>query len=818
MVVKLPHKSSHRSMTVTRAATICLFLTALLCRPIQAKLPLNFQHVLELSDPSAFKALEGLKMLYYFVDIRDSGYDFFYEYDKAANFLSQYGFRAGIVDCSSVTDPDCQEPSIGTKIFLYQNDEIWASLYLMNMFDVNSIASNALQIALIDVVDIINTKVERLERMAPLQGKKDVVFGYFSAIGTYVHRVFMEVAYAFHNEVQFMFTNSQRAVSDLEMSTTDNNTIIWFFKCKGMPSDPEERAVGNCPRILYRGNVTLNSLLWALRLLDGPKHFYLPEDGSRIPCQAVHCIYLYYDEQKKEKMIEVADLIVNTYQGVMATVLVNLKSKEVADLFLLSEDLPSISVTYAGEEDHYHFKKNISKESLFEFIEETLSNAPNTSDSDSEFALEDMEAMDHASFLIDDEVAASLFESRHLNIDVSSLTALTDKTFAEAETSPNLTLVLFYKSCDPASVTLLQHLSEWRDQNKDQFPDLALASVNCFDWTDVCSKQMILLSPTVRLIGHQRGQDIKTDPERTYTGALNPKDVVSYLFIYGLDGVMKISAEDANQLLSGEFRGISNLTSHCLFGLFHEHSWEMAEFELAAKEQRGKTLYTLMTGPDAESFGQTHGLTLPTVLALRWDDPLVPKSSMSGPINKGKILEFSKSSKISLFPELTPEVLPYIYQTKRPLLILFWKSPDPSYSTMKDLVESGEFKDIIFTWLNLTSYTDFGVQLVETYFSVPSLPALSMIYFTEKLVYNFEGNQITEESVKTWIEKLINHRDSMEPSYQMKHNEWKPQRESYDFLKDHPFDHWENVKTTLKKPDVSTSVPENAKKPAHEEL
>lgn len=49
------------------------------------------------------------------------------------------------------------------------------------------------------------------------------------------------------------------------------------------------------------------------------------------------------------------------------------------------------------QEDHYHFKKNISKESLFEFIEETLSNAPNTSDSDSEFALEDMEAMDHAS-------------------------------------------------------------------------------------------------------------------------------------------------------------------------------------------------------------------------------------------------------------------------------------------------------------------------------------------------------------------------------------------------------------------------------------
>lgn len=300
-MVKRPHKISHRSMTVTPAAIICLFLTALLCQPIQAKLPLNFQHVLELSDPSAFKALEGLKMLYYFVDIRDSGYDFFYEYDKAANFLSQYGFRAGIVDCSSVADSDCQEPSIGTKIFLYQNDEIWASLYLMNMFDVNSIASNALQIALIDVVDIINTKVERLERMAPLQGKKDVVFGYFSAIGTYVHRVFMEVAYAFHNEVQFMFTNSQRAVSDLEMSTTDNNTIIWFFKCKGMPSDSEERAVGNCPRILYRGNVTLNSLLWALRLLDGPKHFYLPEDGSRIPCQAVHCIYLYYDEEKKKK-------------------------------------------------------------------------------------------------------------------------------------------------------------------------------------------------------------------------------------------------------------------------------------------------------------------------------------------------------------------------------------------------------------------------------------------------------------------------------------------------------------------------------------
>ena len=49
--------------------------------------------------------------------------------------------------------------------------------------------------------------------------------------------------------------------------------------------------------------------------------------------------------------------------------------------------------------------------------------------------------------LIDDEVAASVYESRYLNIDVTSITALTDKTFAEAETSPNLTLVLFYKPC-----------------------------------------------------------------------------------------------------------------------------------------------------------------------------------------------------------------------------------------------------------------------------------------------------------------------------------------------------------------------------------
>lgn len=803
---------------VLRGIAVVCFFAIILCppQPVDAKLPVNFQHVIKVEDISAFEASKGLKMLYYFVHIRDASFEFFYEYDKAANFLGQYAFRAGIVDCSSVTIPSCEQPDIGTKIFLYQNDEILASLNLMNMFDVNSIASNALQIALLDMVDIINTKVERLERMAPLQGEKDIVFGYFSAIGTYVHRVFMEVAYAFNNEVQFMFTNSQRAVSDLKMPVNENNTIIWFFKCKDMPSGSVERAIGNCPSILYRGNVTLNSFLWALRLLDGPKHFYLPEDGSRIPCQGVHCIYLYYNGNKKQKMVEMADLIVNTYQGVLATVLVNLESEEIAELYSLANHLPTISLTYAGEDDHYYLKKDITKENIFEFIEETLSMAPNNTDS--ELDVEDMDSMDHTSFLIDDEVAASVYESRHLNIDYSSLTALTDKTFAEAEISPNLTLVLFYKPCDPAGVTILQHLNEWANKTAGQFPELSLAYVNCFDWTDVCSKQMILHSPTVRLIGQQHGKDIKALPQRTYTGALNPKNMVSFLYTYRLDGTLEINADEVDALIKGNLRSLNNLTSFCLFGLFHEQSQEIKEFELAAKQEKGKTFFALMKGVEAETFTQTQEMPMPCVLALRWNDPVVPITLFRGPFSKENILEFSEDSKLPMFPELDPVLLPIIYKTRRPLLILFWKDQDPSYLEIKAVVELGAFNDVIFTWLNLTAYTDFGVQLIETYFSVPSLPALSMVYFSEKRVYNYMEKSITSQLVTDWIEEVTVNRNNMEPSYQMTENDWKPQRENFDFLKDHPFDDWEN-RNKMKKPDVSASVPSQGyRKPNHEEL
>ena len=59
-----------QKMMILPGAMFCFFLVTFWCQPVQTELPLNFKHVLDVGDPSAFKAFEGLKMLYYFVDIR----------------------------------------------------------------------------------------------------------------------------------------------------------------------------------------------------------------------------------------------------------------------------------------------------------------------------------------------------------------------------------------------------------------------------------------------------------------------------------------------------------------------------------------------------------------------------------------------------------------------------------------------------------------------------------------------------------------------------------------------------------------------------
>ncbi|CAI9714745.1 Hypothetical predicted protein [Octopus vulgaris] len=767
----------------------------------------SFRRVTLVSDAEKFKAADGFKMIYHIVNSVIPTYerkeDFFEMFEHSADVLRNYDFKVGLIDCSTVKDIECNEPKVNSKVFLYNGDEIWADVPLANMLDVDSVVSNALLIPLLDDFEIIYTRIERLEVVAQLQGFKNVIFGYLFAIGTNVHRVLLELAYIYKQEIQFMLTTTQRTISDLEQHSKDNSTMIWFFLCKDS-SDTEP--FGVCPTVLYRGNISFTSLASAIKLVNGPKYYYLPENGSSIPCNVSNCLYLFHSKENKADVENVAESVVTTYLGVVAVILVDMDSKNLNSYLYYTKKTPSAAISFAGQNGKTFMETSFSKVSLMNFLQRYVAGSVVKQ----EPLIEEQEALEEFAYSInDDEVSNVVYSNRDVEYD-NIVTTLTDQSFADLEQSSQLTLVIFYLPYNPVYSALLQHFLEWKQKYGSLYPHLSVACFNCFDWTDVCEKQHILHTPTLQLFGQKQGLST-SKTAINYTGALHATDIMAFLYLHHFNETVHLKEADIPSLLSGQFQSIANITSHCLLGLFSEDSEELKNFSRAAKEKRGTSLFTFLTGDAAKKFAKKNGVSIPSVMAIRWSDLLQPINYLSPPITPETVSQFAEASKVEKFGELTPEILPYIHRLGKPLSIFFWKPSDTcesAFAEVKRVSQSVKSQDIVFTWLNLASQMSdhFQIQLFETYFQAPVVPALSMVYFSEHAVYNYEDGNFSEESVLEWMEKLREKRHEMKSSYDMEYNDWKPTLRSINFLKDHPFMPLKETTTT------STPMAGNEKK------
>ncbi|XP_041350651.1 thioredoxin domain-containing protein 16-like [Gigantopelta aegis] len=501
---------------------LTVVLVAFLCSNVLSSVQFSFQHVQTLTSASLenFKQATHVTLLYFYKKELPRIKSFFKALDKSAEYLENYGSKIGLLDCTVEKDDGCSEKNVEHTLITYIDGSELMRLELETMFDVNSIMSNVLQVILLMEVPIVQTLDSRLELEIKHKGKHDIIYSYHKAIGTYEHRVFLELAFAYQSRYVFAVTTEFESVKGLtdEEQTTDekSSAAIWILYCK----DSKQPGPG-CENVKYRGSMNLPSLAKYLRSVTNPTVFLYPEHSSVPQCRqdGIDCLLLFYDAASRNRVMEIAESVKYVVHDIAGTVAVNVEHKD-ADLSQVAFDksAPAVGILRGGL-THYMDKpwtaSNIDvfiRENLFKEIHEETFSEESYGDKLDLPSVEEVETQD-------DEVANAVFQMQKPLI--SDIPSLTDKTFPTTIAESSLTVVLFYLPFDAQSKAFLHSYKEVTQiLSESDTKKSPLTIINCHDWTDVCQKQNITIYPTTRVFR-------KASKPMDYQGPLDIKAVVS---------------------------------------------------------------------------------------------------------------------------------------------------------------------------------------------------------------------------------------------------------------------------------------------------
>ncbi|XP_021352840.1 uncharacterized protein LOC110449973, partial [Mizuhopecten yessoensis] len=289
---------------------------------------------------------------------------FMKEYEKSAEFLEVYGVNFGVYDCRSqpIDEELCGMDMIEHNIYTYRQGATLLQLELQTMFDVNSIMSNILQLVLLREVPILQRREEREDFEYRSRGVRDIIFTFQKAIGTYEHRIFMEVAYAYSDNFQFALSTSKQSLQNFDDMATDDS-VIWVLQCK------DSKKVDPCPKIRYYGYMDLASLAQFVRALTFPKQFNIPSDGPTSPyaqTENLHVIYMYYKADSRSIVMELAGKLSKKYRGIYGVVTVDIESADPP--FSFDGVTPAVGILMEGEVSPNYLNEEVTQANIFKFI------------------------------------------------------------------------------------------------------------------------------------------------------------------------------------------------------------------------------------------------------------------------------------------------------------------------------------------------------------------------------------------------------------------------------------------------------------------
>ncbi|KAK3582677.1 hypothetical protein CHS0354_031088 [Potamilus streckersoni] len=738
----------------------------------------------------------NLRAVYYFKRDLPRLRAFLKELDKSAENLKVYGVEVALFDCTTSTDEEtCKKDKVEQMIYTYRNGQKLLQLELETMFDVNSIMSNILQLVLLREVPILQRQEERNQYVDRHRGKFDTIFGYMRAIGTYEHRVFMEVAYAYQDKYKFALCTNKEGYSGLEgENEVAEQTTAWVIYSKGtteMISSPSLRL--KCPVNL----VTLASFVKALTL---PKTYDVPVSGAEIPYQSkdMHIAYLYYDGDTEKNVKENADRLAQDFHGTVG--IVTIERNAAIQQFT--------SHGYDGRSPRISFQMKDTTNPVFPppelwnpqeinmFVKASVAeycrknpgpvnpsgemNGEETAERGTavspDINVDEVETQD-------DEVAGEVIRLNKVPMKLDLVPALTDKTFPQNIGSTNLLLVLFYLPFDARSMSFLRRYGEAAVMLRDQSTK-SLARVNCYDWTDVCGNQNVTIYPTLRV--YQKMGEVHED----YKGPMDTQAVYSTVKLLQYSRPLPLTIQsEIDGFVSGTFPpDMSTISNTSIMGLFGKsHAQEQAVYDQLAEEMKDKFVFGLVDSAFAPKMANMYGTDLPAVVVLKRDDMLEPHVVYRGMYQAQVLKDFILMNSLPKLVELTPQRFPLLYGQQKPFVILFTNGGDKSKLSEKaieQVIQTNKYRDLMFCYLSVPSKSSLGHRVLQQYNSNLDIPTISLVKLNtvSAKVYNlFDGYKYESDKISEWIGHVLAGQEQL--SSMLPRGDWKPLSKGYNFLK-----------------------------------
>lgn len=758
----------------------------------------NASNLIEFTAADFYEKLYSGKMMFMYFEREVSPPIslFLVELEKSAGALQDYGVLVGKVNCNKeMVSNYCSEAKVLQTAFLFRSGKEFLSFDLDTVFDVNAIVSEVLFAILRDEVRYVHTDADLLAMEKTVKGRKDIVLGYVSSLGTQEHRSIMETAFVYGSKYQFILITGGPVLKHLDIRDSSTPSAqVWVLHCrdhKALRSAKSER----CPLTPMKKTLSTLSLHSFLQLMEAPLVTEMHEDPSKIPppqfpYQHVPQVFLFAHPETEHLDKETAHALAWKLRGLALVLLIHRDNTAVKTPkeFNAAYRLPGKAIEYLTLHN-------------FEEVLNLFTNK-DTNDAIEEEEAEEMEDFEDEDFFdqLDDEVAASVYLKRAKELDMDVFTELNTHNFFNVVAQSRLTVALFYLKWDAVSMAFLEPFVEVAESLLDaDIDDVQMCAVNCGEWTDLCAAQSgtskplpfqpIATFPTILLLRSQ-------EPAQSYKGMLSSQALYRFIMLSRVDSPLKLQNEaDINLFMSGAIHpDLSGPVADKVLGLFDTHSHPgVSVFTEAAKALSGELLTGLLTDGLALNWATNHKVPLPAVLAFpSWRTDASP-SVLPLPSSAEELMAHINTALFQPVPELTVANLPTFLSHGKTLLLLFVAEEEDEIGQKQNKALVGELKKVAETggpmmekylpcWIHL-GRTPAGIDVLGSYLgSVPPLPSLILTHNPSAAeIYQFPPRSpIAAASVLQWVQRVEQGREQAVGVLGEK--SWPPVTPFYDFL------------------------------------
>ncbi|XP_073434020.1 thioredoxin domain-containing protein 16 isoform X2 [Dendrobates tinctorius] len=643
----------------------------------------------------------GTTSLLYFSSAGLSGNVIFLEeLQKSSPVLQDYGIAVAKVICG---EEAVLRFCVEDNAYLFRGSRLLRSFPTDTLFDVNAIVANVLFVLLYNEVRYITSTPELRKLEDAAKGKKNIVFAYVHAIGTPEHRYVMEAAFVHGSTHQFVVTTEMNVLKDI--SAEDPSLVparLAFIHCKSVTGVSQK-----CRRSLSDQPLTTIGVHRFLKLMGLPlvvQSSVDPEEFSSVHLQlGLPVIFILSQQETYEADLETAEDVAWQLLGKAGVAVLSREKSQVK--------VPATYNVAVKRPDESSAVKYLTLETTQQILD--LIHVPKEEKPDD--VLADPEVQD-------DEVAKDIFRSRRPRLPLPLVPSLTDDTFRMVSSGARPTAVLFFLIWEHVSLTFLKSFQEVAKKYKERL-DVSMATVNCADWTDVCTKEQITSFPSVKI--YQAGQR-----PLLYGGMMGTDELARFLLLFTLECPQRLqTVEEAGDYIRGVMhRSLSPFYNISALGLFTPGMREAEDFISAAGNLRGFAVVGIYNGEAASVLAQHYGTLPPAVLFSQHSLQKVNAVSIHS-ATVDDILPLLRRELLGEFPEVTVESLPALMKLQKPMLILFSDGVvDPRIEKhVLSLVRGRYLEQMTTCWLNIRNTPD-GLLVLKAYFSViPPLPQLVLI-------------------------------------------------------------------------------------------